>query len=70
MMIDRRNFVTGAALVAATPALNLVPASPPTLATGSSHPVMMIEGWSVPDESSPSVAIWIRVDRSWRTAWR
>jgi hypothetical protein len=69
-MINRRNFVTGTALFAAAPTLNLLPASPPTLATELSHPVMMIEGWSVPDESNPAAVIWIRVDRSWRTAWR
>ena len=69
-MIDRRNFVTGTALFAAAPTLNLLPASPPTLATELSHPVMMIEGWSVPDESNPAAVTWIRVDRSWRTAWR
>jgi hypothetical protein len=70
MMIDRRNFVTGAALVAAAPTLNLFPVSPPARATELSHPVMMIEGWSDPDESNPAALIWIRVDRLWRTAWR
>ena len=70
MMIDRRNFVTGAALVAVAPTLRLPPASPPTVATGLSHPVMMIEGWSVSDERSSAAATWIRVDRSWRIAWR
>jgi hypothetical protein len=70
MMIDRRNFVTGAVLVAASPTLNLLAASPPARATVLSQPVMLIEGWSVPDDSNPAAVIWIRVDRSWRAAWR
>jgi hypothetical protein len=70
MMIDRRIFVASAALVTAAPTLNLLPASPPARATGLSHPVMKVEGWGVSNESNSAAATWIRVDRSWRTAWR
>jgi len=68
MMIDRRNFVTGVALTTMVPALPLLPASPPTLAT--SPLALKIEGWSDPrDSGAPDVA-WIRVGNAWRTAWR
>jgi len=68
MIIDRRAFVAGTALVAIAPAIEflLVPLSP--AAANASRLVFMIEGWSDPSESADEV--WIRVDRSWRTAWR
>ena len=70
MTIDRRDFVTGVALTAIAPTMTLLPASPPALATELNHSVLMIEGWSVPDESNCAAVRWIRVDRSWRAAWR
>jgi hypothetical protein len=70
MTIDRRDFLTGVALTAVAPTLSFLPASPPALAAEISHPVMMIEGWSVPDEINAAAAIWLRVDRSWRAVWR
>ena len=51
MMIDRRNFVTGVALTTMVPALPLLAASPPTLATELSPLALRIEGWSDPGES-------------------
>jgi hypothetical protein len=73
MTIDRRDFVTGIALTATAPALTmLLPVSSPSFATAGRHPVtvMMIEGWSAPDESGGTDAAWIRIGHSWRTAWR
>jgi hypothetical protein len=42
----------------------------PTLPTELGPASLMIEGWSIPDESSAAAALWIRVGRSWQTAWR
>jgi hypothetical protein len=70
MTIDRRGFVTGAVLTAVAPTLTLLPASSPSLPTQLGPASLMIEGWSIPDESSAAAASWIRVGRSWRTAWR
>ena len=74
MTIDRRGFVTGAALTAVAPTLTLVPAWSPTLPTTLPTQLgpasLMIEGWSISDERSAAAASWIRVDRSWRSAWR
>ena len=66
--IDRRAFVAGTTLVAFAPAIEFLPAllSPP--AANASRLVFMIDGWSVPNDSADEV--WIRVGRSWRTAWR
>ena len=70
MTIDRRDFVAGVALTAVAPTLSLLPASTPTLAAELSPMIMMIEGWSIPEESDAGTAVWIRVGQSWRTAWR
>ena len=75
MMIDRRTFVAGTALVAVAPTLGLLPtqAGPsvaaPSAATAA-RIVFMIEGWSVQDERTTADQVWIRIGRSWRTAWR
>jgi len=70
MMISRRTFVAGSALVAVAPALDLLPAQLPTPETTIGRVVLLVEGWSVPDESGAANAVWIRIDRSWRAAWR
>jgi hypothetical protein len=68
MIIDRRTFVAGTTLVAFAPAIEFlpVPLSPPAAET--SRVVLMIDGWSVTNDSADEV--WIRVGRSWQTAWR
>ena len=68
MIIDRRAFVAGTALVAIAPAIPVlpIPLSPP--AANASPVVFMIDGWSVASDTADE--IWIRVDRSWRTVWR
>jgi hypothetical protein len=70
MIIDRRTFVAGTTLVAFAPALEFlpVPLLPPVANT--SRLVFMIDGWSVPSDSDGADEVWIRVGRSWRTAWR
>jgi hypothetical protein len=69
MMIDRRSVVAGATLVAIAPSLESL------LSLSSAHKeanriVFMIDGWSVDDGSRASDRVWIRLDRSWRAAWR
>jgi hypothetical protein len=69
MTIDRRDFVAGAALAAAAPTLTLLPISPLAVAEEVTYPVMLIDGWSLPDRDNAS-AVWIRIGHCWRTAWR
>jgi hypothetical protein len=69
MMIDRRAFVAGAAGVALAPAFNLLPTQLPIPEGAAGSPILLIEGWSVPDGGAGGVAS-IRVGRSWRTVWR
>ncbi len=68
MTIDRRAFVAGTTLVAFAPAIGFLPAALATPAANSNDLVFKIEGWSVPNDGANEV--WIRVGRSWRTAWR
>ena len=68
MMIDRRAFVAGTALVAIAPAIEFLPAPLSAPAANASRLLFMIDGWSVASDSADEV--WIRVGRSWRTAWR
>jgi len=70
MTIDRRDFVTGVALTAVAPALSLLPASPPIDAAEFNPLIMMIEGWSIDEGDEAADRVWIRLDRSWRAAWR
>jgi hypothetical protein len=69
MTIDRRDFIVGAALAAAAPTLTLLPILPAAAEEEVTHPLMLIDGWSVPDKDNAS-AVWIRIGHSWRTAWR
>ena len=69
-MIDRRTFVAGTTSIALAPVLDLLPAQLPTPETPAGQLVLMIDGWNVPSESSAADAVWIRIGRSWRTAWR
>jgi hypothetical protein len=68
MTIDRRAFVTGTTLVAFAPAVGFLPAALATPAANANHLVFKIEGWSASEDNTD--AVWIRVGRSWRTAWR
>jgi len=70
MTIDRRTFVSGSALVALAPALHLMPASPSTSVIEIGGLELKMDGWSVPNKGNSTKEIWIRVNRSWRAAWR
>ncbi|MFG3592480.1 hypothetical protein [Bradyrhizobium sp. RDI18] len=70
MIVDRRVFVAGAALVAFAPALRILPAEaavPESAAT--ERPAFMISGWSE-EVGSVDNQDWLRVGLGWRTAWR
>ena len=69
MMIDRRAFVAGTALVAVAPAFHFVPLDAAANAAESA-PVLMIDGWSAQGDGDPDNQIWIKVGHGWRTAWR
>jgi hypothetical protein len=68
MMVDRRAFVAGTALLAVAPGLLPLDAAA-DVADGRS-PVLMIDGWSMQDDGDPSNQVWIRLGHGWRTAWR
>lgn len=70
MMIDCRTFVEGTASVALVPTFSVLAVQPPPPEIAIGRLVLMIEGWSVSDESGAADAVWIRIGRSWRTAWR
>jgi hypothetical protein len=70
MTLDRRTFVAGTAAVALAPAVSVLPAQLPAPEIASERPVLMIAGWSIPDEDGAADAFWIRIGHSWRTAWR
>jgi hypothetical protein len=69
-MFARRTFLAGVALIAVAPALDLLPAQLPTPETTIGRLVLLVEGWSVPDESGAANAVWISIGHSWRVAWR
>jgi hypothetical protein len=68
MIIDRRSVLAGTALVAVAPTLSFASAALPTLEPRANPLVVKIDGWSEPGNTAEEV--WIKVDRSWRTAWR
>jgi hypothetical protein len=68
MAIDRRAFVAGTTLVAFAPAVGFLPTALSEPAANANNLVFKIEGWSAPNDNADEV--WIRVGRSWRTAWR
>jgi hypothetical protein len=70
MMIDRRTFVASATSAALAPTLALLQVQLATPAMAPARLVLKIDGWSLPEESSPADAAWIRIGHSWRTAWR
>ena len=70
MMIDRRTFVAGTALVAVAPACGLLPLGAAAQPTDAIQPVLMIDGWSAEDDGDPGNQIWMKVGHGWRTAWR
>ena len=70
MNVDRRTFVAGAALVAFTPALRILPSEAAVpVATAVVQPALLISGWSAVD-ASVNDQIWINIGHGWKTAWR
>ena len=70
MIVDRRAFVAGGVLAAFAPALRLLPSDVAAAETLAIQPaVLMISGWSVPDETNLD-QVWMRVGHGWKTAWR
>jgi hypothetical protein len=69
-MIDRRTFIAATASLTFAPVLDLSPAHPLAAQTAMGRLVLVIEGWSAPNQNSASDAVSIRIDRAWRTAWR
>lgn len=70
MMLDRRTFVAGTAAVALAPAGSVLPAQLPAPEMTGDRPVLMIAGWSIPDQDGAADVVWIRIGHSWRTPWR
>jgi hypothetical protein len=70
MTIDRRTFIIGTGVAAIAPSLQLWPLPFPARAAAMNRVEFMIEGWSVEDASEATEQVWIRLDRTWRTAWR
>jgi hypothetical protein len=70
MTLDRRAFIVGTGIVAIAPVGELWPLPAPARAADVRQVEFMIEGWNMDDGSAAPNRVWIRLDRSWRTAWR
>ena len=70
MTIDRRTFVTGAALVAIAPSLELLSGQISVRENDVNRIVFLIDGWSIQDDIRTSDHVWLRLGHSWRVAWR
>ena len=70
MTVDRRTFVAGVTLLTVAPTLQLLPVPSSAAAANARRIVFMVDGWSIPGDSDSADEVWIRVGRSWRTAWR
>jgi hypothetical protein len=65
MMIDRRAFIAGTALLAVAPACGLLPLDAAADVADVRPPVFMIEGWSAQDDSDPGNQVWIKIGHAW-----
>ena len=70
MTIDRRTFVTAAALVAVAPSLEALPAQTSAREDHVNRVTFMIDGWNIQDDRDTSGQLWLRLGHSWRVAWR
>jgi hypothetical protein len=70
MTLDRRAFIVGTGAVAMVPAFDLWALPAPARAADVRQVEFMIEGWSLDDGSACPDRVWLRLDRSWRAAWR
>lgn len=76
MNLDRRDFILGAGLFAAMPIMipagvvaDSVRENTTDIVLGVRPLALMIDGWSVEDETSTDKA-WLVLDRAWKVAWR
>jgi hypothetical protein len=70
MIIDRRELIVGAAVVAIAPTLKLLPDLLTSDETELGPVTFMIEGWSSQDDGGTANLVWMRIGHTWRTAWR
>jgi hypothetical protein len=70
MIIDRRNFIASAIVLAAAPPIQLLASRQSSSATSQGRVDFMIRGWSVQDDRAGGNQAWITISNSWRTAWR
>jgi hypothetical protein len=70
MIIDRRELIVGAAVVAVAPALELLPGLLTSCETELSPVTFMIDGWSSQDDGGTANVAWMRIGHAWRTTWR
>jgi hypothetical protein len=70
MIIDRRELIVGAAVVAVAPTLKLLPDLLTSDETEPSPVTFMIEGWSSQDDGGMANIVWMRIGHAWRTTWR
>ena len=70
MTLDRRAFIVGTGIVAMAPVPGLWPLPAPARAADVRQVEFLIEGWSRDDASASPDRVWLRLDRSWRAAWR
>jgi hypothetical protein len=69
-MIDRRSFIAATASVTFAPMLGLSPSQLSASEAAMGRVILTIDGWSAPDQSDANDTLSIRINRSWRTAWR
>jgi hypothetical protein len=70
MIIDRREFIVGTAVVAVAPTFKLSPRLHASDETGLRPVTFMIEGWSFQADSGAANLVWMRIGHAWRTTWR
>jgi hypothetical protein len=69
MIIDRRELIVGAAVVAIAPTLNAIPLPLAAEETEPGPVIFMIEGWSPQDDHGTDNVVWLRIGHGWRTSW-
>lgn len=70
MTVDRRTFIVATASTVLAPSFALLSVQLPAAAIVSDRLILKIDGWSIPDDSDTADVAWIRIDHSWRAAWR
>jgi hypothetical protein len=70
MILDRRELIVGAAVVAVAPTFNPWPSLLTSAEAELSPVTFMIEGWSSQDDGGPANLVWMKIGHAWRTNWR